>query len=104
MKPYKSYDTYLIKSLKNPVEAAAYLNAALDENDPAVFLVAFHNVAQAHGIKKIADAARLHRVSLNKMLSKKGNPELILQRRFWVSKVVTPAKAGMTAKNVAVVL
>lgn len=76
MKPYKSYDKYLAKSLKDPVEAAAYLNAALEENDPAVFLVAFYNVAQAHGIKKIADAAHLHRVSLNKMFSRKGNPEL----------------------------
>lgn len=75
MKPYKDYDKSLLKSLKNPVEAAAYLNAALEENDPALFLMAYYNVARAHGIKKIADAAKIHRVSLKKMLSKKGNPE-----------------------------
>lgn len=75
MKPYKDYDSYLIKSLKDPVEAAAYLNAALEENDPVVFLMAYYNVARAHGIKKIANKARIHRVSLKKMLSKKGNPE-----------------------------
>lgn len=75
MKPYKDYDESLLKSLKDPIEAAAYLNAALEENDPAVFLMAYYNVARAHGIKKIADRAKVHRVSLNKMLSKRGNPE-----------------------------
>lgn len=75
MKPYKDYDDYLIKSLKNPIEAAAYLNAALEENDPALFLMAYYNVARAHGILKIASKAKIHRVSLKKMLSKKGNPE-----------------------------
>ena len=75
MKPYKDYDEHLFKSLKDPLEAAAYLNAALEENDPAVFLMAYYNVARAHGIKKIADQAKVHRVSLNKMLSKRGNPE-----------------------------
>ena len=75
MKPYKDYDVYLLKSLKDPIEAAAYLNAALEENDPALFLIAYYNVARAIGIKKIADRAKIHRVSLNKMLSKNGNPE-----------------------------
>ena len=75
MKPYKDYDKHLLKSLKDPVEAAAYLNAALEESDPAIFLMAYYNVARAHGIKKISDQAKIHRVSLNKMLSKRGNPE-----------------------------
>ena len=75
MKPYKDYDRHLLKSLKDPVEAAAYLNAVLEENDPTLFLMAYYNVARAHGIKKIADAAKVHRVCLKKMLSKKGNPE-----------------------------
>lgn len=34
MKPYKDYDEYLIKSLKNPVEAVAYLNAAVPSRVP----------------------------------------------------------------------
>jgi probable addiction module antidote protein len=76
MKPYKDYDEHLLKSLKDPKEAAAYLNAALEENDPALFLMAYYNVARAHGMQKIADHAKIHRVSLKKMLSKKGNPEL----------------------------
>jgi len=74
-RPYKPYDKHLLQSLQNPIEAAAYLNAALEENDPAIFLLAYYNVARAHGIKKLADQANVHRVSLNKMLSKRGNPE-----------------------------
>jgi probable addiction module antidote protein len=75
MKPYRDYDEFLLKYLKNPKDAAAYLNAALEENDPELFLTAFSNVARAHGIKKLADKAKVHRVSLNKMFSKRGNPE-----------------------------
>ena len=87
MRPYKNYDKELLKSLKNPIEAAAYLNAALEEKDPTLFLMAYYNVVRAHGMKKIAKAARIHRVSLKKMLSKKGNPE-------WKSlfKVLTASK------------
>ena len=85
--PYKDYEKSLLKALKDPAEAAAYLNAALEENDPVLFLTAYYNVARAHGMKKIADAAKLHRVSLKKMLSKRGNPE-------WKSlfKVLTASK------------
>ena len=76
MKPYKRYDEYLSKALTDPQEAAAYLNAALEEDDSRVFLMAYYDVARAHGVKVIADKAKLHRVSLNKMLSKNGNPGL----------------------------
>lgn len=75
MKPYKDYNEYLLKSLKEPAEAAAYLNAALQENDPALFLAAYYDVARALGMKALADKAKVHRVSLKKMLSKRGNPE-----------------------------
>src|SRR5271167_2570088 len=74
-RPYVDYDKWLIKSLKDPAEAAAYLNAALQENDPALFLAAYYDVARAHGMKALADKAKVHRVSLKKMLSKRGNPE-----------------------------
>ena len=75
MKPYKDYDEFLLKTLKNPKDAAAYLNAALEENDPALFLTAYYDVARAHGMKTLADKAKVHRVSLKKMFSKGGNPE-----------------------------
>jgi len=75
MKPFKDYDEYLLQSLKDPVEAAAYLNVALEESDPSLFLTAFYNVARALGVKVLSDKAKIHRVSLNKMFSKRGNPE-----------------------------
>jgi DNA-binding phage protein len=51
-----SYQEDLIESLKNPDEAAAYLNAAIEEGDRAVFLMALRNVAKAlGGITSIAE-------------------------------------------------
>jgi len=42
-----SYQDYLIGSLKDPEEAAGYLNAALEGGDINVFLLALQNVIQA---------------------------------------------------------
>jgi DNA-binding phage protein len=44
-----SYHDYLIQSLKDPKEAEGYLNAALEDGDPRVFLQALRNVAEARG-------------------------------------------------------
>ena len=43
------YQDYLIESLKDPEEAAGYLNAALEGGDISVFLLALQNVVQAQG-------------------------------------------------------
>jgi probable addiction module antidote protein len=71
-----AYDDYLIESLKNQRRAKAYLNAALEDDDPRVFLLALRNVAQARGFAKVAAKSTLNRESLYKMLSKRGNPSL----------------------------
>jgi DNA-binding phage protein len=42
-----SYQEYLIESLKDPEEAAGYLDAALQGGDNAVYLQALCNVARA---------------------------------------------------------
>jgi probable addiction module antidote protein len=70
------YDDYLIDSLKNRRRAKAYLNAALEDEDPRVFLLALRNVAQAHGIGKLATQSSLNRENLYRMLSGRGNPSL----------------------------
>jgi len=71
------WEPYLINSLKNPKEAEGYLNAALEDDDPRVFLLALRDVAEAHGgMSKIAKTCKLNRESLYRMLSKKGNPSL----------------------------
>jgi DNA-binding phage protein len=48
-----SYDDYLIESLRNQRLAKAYLNAALDDDDPRVFLLALRNVAKARGLRSV---------------------------------------------------
>jgi probable addiction module antidote protein len=63
--------------LRKRGEAEAYLNAALEDDDPRVFLLALRDVAEARGgVGKAAAGSRLNRESLYRMLSKKGNPNL----------------------------
>ena len=65
------YIKYLIESLKDPVEAANYLNAALEEkDDPQAFLVALRNVAEAQGMGKVAKAADLNRESFSRLVQR----------------------------------
>lgn len=77
MKRHPNYYNELIKTLKDPREAAAYLSAALEDGDKKAFLLALRNVLEAHGgMTKIARESKIHRVSLYKMFSAHGNPEL----------------------------
>ena len=75
MKKSKNYKEHLLKRLRDPKEAAAYLNAALEDEDSRVFLVALKDIAEANGgLSKLAQEADLNRESLYKTLSPKGNP------------------------------
>ena len=47
MPTHKSYHSYLIESLKDPIEAATYLNAILEDGDLEHILLALKNVAEA---------------------------------------------------------
>ena len=72
-----NYQDYLVESLKNPQEAAGYLDAALEGSDIHVFLLALQNVIQAQGgIAAIATKTKKSRTSLYRTLSKNGNPYL----------------------------
>jgi probable addiction module antidote protein len=72
-----SYDDLLMDMLKDEERALAYLNAALEEQDSRVFLIALRNVTQAQGgIAKVAERSGLNRESLYRALSKKGNPSV----------------------------
>jgi probable addiction module antidote protein len=75
MRSFRSNDEYLSAALKDPKEAALYLNAAWEENDPALLLAALADVARAHGATRTAKKASMSRAGLYKSLSKKGNPE-----------------------------
>jgi probable addiction module antidote protein len=73
---YRTHDEYLTEVLQDPEEAAHYLNAAFEENDPAFLLVAMAQVAKARGVSRMAKHASLSRMGVYKSLSKNGNPEL----------------------------
>ncbi len=61
---------------EDPKDSAAYLEAAIEDDDPAVFLLAMRQVANARGMATVARRAKLGRESLYKALSENGNPEL----------------------------
>jgi probable addiction module antidote protein len=72
-----TYQEDLIETLKDPREAAAYLNAAMEEGDRELFLLALRNVAEANGgMAAVSEKSKLNRESMYRMLSKKGNPEI----------------------------
>lgn len=62
--------------LDSPEMIAAYLDAAMEENDAAFLAKAVGDVARAMGMSALADKAGLKRESLYKALSEKGNPTL----------------------------
>ena len=71
------YEEILSRDLQDPEEAAAYLNAALEdaaENGADVFLLALRDVAKARGMRQLAQDTQLSRESLYRTLSRKGNP------------------------------
>ncbi len=100
------YRDSLLKALKNPEDAAQYLNASLQEEDPRMFLMALRDVADAHGgIGQLAESSQLNRESLYRTLSESGNPSLIslaavlnsLGLRLAVQSVKPPRKRRSVA-------
>jgi probable addiction module antidote protein len=71
-----SFDDYMVESMKDPVQAAAYIEAVIDLEDPAALLVALRHVAKAHGMAEVARRADVADKNLFKALSATGNPTL----------------------------
>lgn len=70
--PYCSADY-----LKSAEDIAEYLNAALDDGDEQVLLLALRNATEAiGGMSELARRSGLSRESLYRTLSRKGNPRL----------------------------
>jgi len=66
-----------IEWLKDPENAAGYLNAVIEEEDKDALLLALRNIAEAEGgMAVVAEKAHLKRESLYRMLSPRGNPAL----------------------------
>lgn len=75
--PSVPYEPRLIASLKDPHEAAAYLEAAIEDGDQGALMLALRHVAQAQGgVAAVARKATLTREATYRMLSESGNPAL----------------------------
>ena len=75
--PMKDYKEALFEELRDPEFAVAYLNAALEEDTPDIFLLHLRDVAEAWGgLGKLATETQLAREALYRMLSAQGNPQL----------------------------
>ena len=61
--------------LKTEKDMAAYLEAALEEGEPAVVAAALGDIARSRGMAEVARRTGLGRESLYKALSADGNPE-----------------------------
>ena len=71
------YHAEHIQWLKDPENAAGYLNAIIEEGDKDALLLALRNIAEAEGgMAAVAEKAHVKRESLYRMLSTGGNPAL----------------------------
>ena len=62
--------------LKDEEVVIRYLQAALEENDPELFVKAVGNVARAMGMSAVAQETQLERPSLYKALSGERDPRI----------------------------
>lgn len=77
MNKTRSYKNDLLEALTDPIEAKEYLNAALEDDDLEVFLLALKDVVEANNtIGKSAPATDRDREILDRTLLEKANPQL----------------------------
>ena len=72
MKKAEMYDA--AEFLESDEEIIAYLNAALEDGDPALVSAALGDIARARGMTKLANETGITRDGLYKALSPSGNP------------------------------
>ncbi|MCB4800610.1 addiction module antidote protein [Methylobacterium brachiatum] len=70
----RSWD--VAEHLDTPERIALYIEAVLEDGDPALIAAAIGDVARAHGMAQIAAETGRSRESLYRALSDKGNPQL----------------------------
>ncbi len=74
----RSHEAATVESVRNdPVFAAEYLNAILEDGDQNELMLALRRMSEAFGgVQKLARSAKLNANTLYRTLSSKGNPEL----------------------------
>lgn len=71
----RNYQDELLRQLKDPTEAAEYLNACYQDSEE-VFLSGLRNVVEARGgVRSVAKLSDLNRENLYRVLSERGNPK-----------------------------
>jgi probable addiction module antidote protein len=63
--------------IKTKEDVLAYLEAALEENDPQLLFTVIGDIARSEGMVRLAQELGLDRKGLYKALSSKGNPSFI---------------------------
>ena len=70
----RSYQEYLIESLRDPQEAALYLWAILQEPEPELLSSALKDVAEALGeLRMTPEQTKLHLEKLDELLKQQGS-------------------------------
>lgn len=72
----KLYKWNIEDSLKTPEDRAAYIEAAMEANDPEFMSIALGDVAKAEGMSKVARKANVTRENLYRAFAPGGNPTI----------------------------
>jgi DNA-binding phage protein len=71
-----SYYEELIEALKDPLEAAPYIEVVLEEGDPKMLSKALKNVIEAQGrVDQLSEQVKQYYQKLDQMLEEKGEIE-----------------------------
>ena len=98
-----------IELLKDPENAALYLEEALAAGDMDAFKLALRNVAEARlgGMTALSERTELNRESLYRALSEEGNPTLDtltkVMHALGLRLSVTPERAGQPERQAAAI-
>ena len=72
-----SYHEELIEALKDPLEAAPYIEVVLEEGDPKMLRIALKNVIEARGgVALLSEQVKQSYDKLDQMLEENGEIEL----------------------------
>ena len=72
----KLHNWDVAEALTTPEARAAYIEAAIAENDPEFLTVALGDVARAEGMSKVARKAKVGRENLYRAFAPGGNPTM----------------------------
>lgn len=96
--PVKTTKFDVLEHLKTPAEQIAYVEAALDVDDPDFLATALGDIARARGVVEFAKAAGLSRAAIYKGFRPGGNPTIgsihKATKALGMKLVLAPAKAG----------